>query len=341
MKISIIVPIYKVPEEYLKKCISSLINQTYNNVEILLIDDGSPDLCGEICDRFASNDHRIKVIHKRNGGLASARNRGVLEATGEYVVFVDADDWIEQDTCRILAEKISKDRCDVFMFGMVKEYNNTHSRYKYNLIDNHIYQFDEISFLQQQVLEYNSNIATATTKAIRRKILIDENIMHVERLKQGAEGIVFNLMLFEKIRTAMFIPDYLYHYTYNNQSISTTHDEKNHMLVVKCFEVIKDYIISINKEYLLDYYYNRLIYVVVTTAISGYFSPTNDEPYAIKKNKYINFLEQPIIKEALLAGKYDGIGIQRKIIVYLIRSKCFAMVSIIAKMRNMQKNHLF
>lgn len=92
--VSVIVPIYGV-EEYLEKCINSIINQTYKNLEIILVDDGSPDRCPEICDEYAIKDSRIKVIHKKNGGLSDARNAGLDVAKGDYFVFVDSDDWIE------------------------------------------------------------------------------------------------------------------------------------------------------------------------------------------------------------------------------------------------------
>ena len=92
--VSIIVPIYGV-EEYLSKCIDSIINQTYKNLEIILVDDGSPDKCPDICDAFEKKDERIKVIHKKNGGLSDARNAGIDTAHGDYIVFVDSDDWIE------------------------------------------------------------------------------------------------------------------------------------------------------------------------------------------------------------------------------------------------------
>lgn len=98
---SIIVPIYKV-EAYLDKCVQSLTKQTYPHVEIILVDDGSPDGCPAMCDAYAQGDSRIRVIHKENGGLSDARNAGIEAATGEYVIFVDSDDYIELDTCERL-----------------------------------------------------------------------------------------------------------------------------------------------------------------------------------------------------------------------------------------------
>ena len=95
-KISVIVPVYKV-EPYLRKCLDSIINQTYRNLQIILVDDGSPDNCGAICDEYASKDSRIEVIHEENGGVSAARNAGLKLAAGDYIGWVDSDDWIEPD----------------------------------------------------------------------------------------------------------------------------------------------------------------------------------------------------------------------------------------------------
>ena len=97
-KISIVVPIYKVEKE-IHRCVESLLAQTLKDIEIILVDDGSPDNCPSICDDYAKKDNRIKVIHKENGGLSEARNFGLLEAKAEYVLFVDSDDYIDKTTC--------------------------------------------------------------------------------------------------------------------------------------------------------------------------------------------------------------------------------------------------
>lgn len=105
-KISVIVPVYNV-EKYIDKCMRSLISQTYSNLEIILIDDGSADKSGEICDNYVQKDGRIKVIHKKNGGVSSARNIGIQNATGEYITFVDPDDWLEPDMYEQMMSKFS------------------------------------------------------------------------------------------------------------------------------------------------------------------------------------------------------------------------------------------
>ena len=107
--ISVIVPIYKV-EKYLDECISSIVNQTYRNMQIILVDDGSPDRCGEICDEWAKRDSRIMVIHKSNGGLSDARNAGIDVAIGEFIVFIDSDDWVESTMLEVMHNLLQKSR---------------------------------------------------------------------------------------------------------------------------------------------------------------------------------------------------------------------------------------
>lgn len=116
-KISIIVPIYKV-EQYLPRCIDSLTSQTYKNIELILIDDGSPDRCGKICDEYAEKDKRVKVVHKPNGGLSDARNKGLDIASGDYIMFVDSDDWIEKESCEVIVGLFDKYNVDIVSFGI-------------------------------------------------------------------------------------------------------------------------------------------------------------------------------------------------------------------------------
>lgn len=126
-KISVIVPIYKV-EDCLYRCVDSIINQTYTNLEIILVEDGSPDNCPMICDEYAKKDSRIRVIHKENGGLSDARNAGLEIATGEYIGFVDSDDWIHKDMYSILYKIISRKQCDIVECNAIKIENTINDK---------------------------------------------------------------------------------------------------------------------------------------------------------------------------------------------------------------------
>lgn len=115
--ISVIVPVYNV-EPYLDRCVQSIVDQTYTNLEIILVDDGSPDNCPAMCDAWAEKDCRIRVIHKKNGGLSDARNAGMAAAAGEYIAFVDSDDWIDPDMYELLYTRMTNDDCDIAACGV-------------------------------------------------------------------------------------------------------------------------------------------------------------------------------------------------------------------------------
>ena len=178
------------------------MTQTLKNIEILLVDDGSPDQCGKICDEYAEKDKRIQVLHKKNGGLSSARNFGCKAAQGKWVMFVDGDDWIEPDMCQTMYSAGEEKQVQLVMCGIMKDYGKSAAEYKFYLEDGKVYKGQECKWLQQQLLVYNGNIAVAYSKLIDRKLLINNQIFHDEVLRQGAEGwnLIFGYLRSWKVR---------------------------------------------------------------------------------------------------------------------------------------------
>ncbi|MEE1277137.1 MAG: glycosyltransferase family 2 protein [Fibrobacteraceae bacterium] len=152
--VSIIVPIYKV-EPYLRRCLDSIVNQTYTNLEIILVDDGSPDGCPQICDEYAAKDERIVVIHKENGGLSDARNAGLDICKGEYISFVDSDDWVDERYIEILFDLLTKENADIAIGeniqtrGICKNTNNISEiqLYSSKKILYHLFTHNHIAFI--------------------------------------------------------------------------------------------------------------------------------------------------------------------------------------------------
>ena len=128
MKVSFIVPVYRV-EKYLEQCVNSVLNQTYQNIELILVDDGSPDNCPKMCDEYAFEDNRVKVVHKPNGGLSDARNAGLSVATGEYIIFMDSDDfWTSNNHLEQLMNIVKTNSdCDFIGFNCSYYYSDTDS----------------------------------------------------------------------------------------------------------------------------------------------------------------------------------------------------------------------
>ncbi len=170
--ISVIVPIYNI-QEYLPQCIDSIINQTYTELEIILVDDGSTDSGGSICDEYALNDSRVKVIHKKNGGLVSARKAGIRAAHGEYITFVDGDDWIERDTYEKILE--IGQRADIITYACYEEYGDYRTVKENKLreglyVTGHECPLYETMLMGNVFFEFGIN-PSLCTKLIRRNIL--------------------------------------------------------------------------------------------------------------------------------------------------------------------------
>lgn len=212
--VSIIVPIYNV-EIYIRKCIQSLLNQTYNNYEIILVDDGSPDNCGLICDEFATESPIIKVLHLENGGVCRARNEGMKLAKGEYFCFVDSDDWVEEDYLKDFVDNLDtpftmvvQDAYRDLPNEVQKDYFNFRDE-KYELAKDKIKLFKDGFF--QEGFPWN--------KIFSSKIIIENNLTFDPAIKLGDDE-KWNLNYYKYIREFKFISKSNYHYIYNPNSIS-------------------------------------------------------------------------------------------------------------------------
>ena len=220
-KVSIVVPMYGV-EKYLKTCIDSLINQSLQNLEIILVDDGSPDNCGEIADQYAEMDERIQVIHKKNGGLSSARNAGMLMATGDYIGFVDSDDWVNKNMFSHLYSAALKSDADIAVGGHCDFRNGKVKKIKkHPLAGKTVRERKEIDEIRKNLC--GRNIADHETEAfpmsvwiaIYRRSLIFQNDLHFENTI--SEDVIFNLSAYKYANAIAFIGDTDYCYRTENQ----------------------------------------------------------------------------------------------------------------------------
>ena len=338
IKVSIIVPVYNVPEKALRDCLESTINQTMREIEVLVVDDGSTDHSGTICDEYALKDKRLRVIHKENGGLSAARNTGYEAAKGEWITFLDSDDWIEPTTCEENYDLGNKTNVDIVIFGTLQEFEHYKNLFKYHFENGQVFRGEECKRLQSEILDFNGNIATAWAKLIRKSVLDNNHVEHKAELRQGSEGIEFNIRLFEIISSAVFTDKVYYHYIFNPNSISAKHDESNHYYVIRCFEEIEKQIEnSVNRESLQSHFYNRFAYVIIATAISGYFSPANHQRYKEKKDAYLKYLSHPFVQRCLSLLNLKQLDIKRRVIISFIRIHCFIPICLAAMIRYIQK----
>ena len=178
-KISIIVPVYNVEHE-LSRCVDSILNQSYTNLEVILVDDGSTDRCPSICDAFVMKDRRVRVIHKPNGGLSSARNAGLREASGEWILYVDSDDYILNDSCERLIAVGAKYDCDIVSADAIREFNGGREYMVHgSLADGKCYPSRDFIIKTVKPCEW---YAPAWLNLYKRSFLIENNLFFVEGL---------------------------------------------------------------------------------------------------------------------------------------------------------------
>lgn len=230
--VSIIVPIYNV-EKYLEKCVKSLVRQTYSNLEIILVDDGSIDTSGTICDKFAEQDIRVKVIHKANGGASSARNVGIEAIMGEYAMFVDGDDWIDKDTIEMCVKKIS-DNPDLqcVLFSYTKEYPGksipihvmeTSEYFEGEEATKKIYRrLFGLSSEEMKHPERMNNIESCCMKLYKTSFVKEGKFFDTKEVG-SSEDALFNMYALYGVNKVCYIDENFYHYRKVPESITNSY----------------------------------------------------------------------------------------------------------------------
>ena len=231
--ISIIVPVYN-PGAYFDKCINSIINQTYKNLEIILVDDGSTDDTPSNCDLLAKQDHRINVIHKKNGGAASARNVGLDAATGDYIGFVDADDWIDSDMYEIMLSEIIKYGADAARCGIVRELGNGQTE-EWGTGNTDIRIVDSVQ-LQKDVAEAFGIVPVHLGNKLFKRECI--NSIRMDTRFKFAEDTLFNFMVSQSINSIVYHDIDRYHYVDNSSSITNKSINENNFDEHRVMDVI-------------------------------------------------------------------------------------------------------
>lgn len=223
-KVSIIVPIYNA-EDYLLNCLESLVNQTYESIEIILVNDGSKDKSLEICKEIAKNDERVKVFSIRNSGVSTARNLGIDKSTGDYITFVDSDDWAEENMIEFALDKANSTDCDVVVWSYFKNYLNKEKRLSLIPGGNQTFTTEkDILYLKSIYQFYGENklgdtVSAGTTwgKLYKSDLIKKNNIQFKEKLTRS-QDVIFGLEAFSKAKLISYYDESLYHYRINNSS---------------------------------------------------------------------------------------------------------------------------
>ena len=341
IKISIIVPIYNV-EEYLEQCIISLVSQTLKEIEIILINDGSTDKSIEICEKYSKIDSRIKLINKNNTGVSDSRNRGIEEANGEFIMFVDSDDWLEENACEIAYNNIKEKRADSLIFCYYRESSSGTTK-------KDIFKEEEIIFEDEELkkeiliptlgligekLKKPQRLDTLTpiyAKIYSSKIIKENNIRYIDLDKVPSECLMFNFDYYKNSKKVVYIKKYLYHYRRNNFTSITKGYRENlfekWLYWIKYMKKTK----NISDEMLLNAFYSRICFSVIP--LSGNIIKKDSFKELYKEMKMV--LNDPYYVEAYNVFTYNYFRIHWKIYFKLAKNRKIFLFCVMSKIMRM------
>lgn len=268
IKVSIIVPIYNV-ERYLRKCIDSLLVQTLKDIEIILVDDESPDACPEICDEYAEKDCRVKVVHKKNEGLGFARNTGIEHAVGEYVTFCDSDDWVEPEAYEYTYNKIKEKNLDVCWFQARRVTIDGSIKSEAKVKEEYFLDQERISWFRKEIIGENPEDDASKERGFsscmalfKRSIYVESGVRYPSERVVASEDFVFLLYFMKHVNRVGVLPNVFYNYLINPNSISTNYSEAKHERLLNMLSVLTDFCRS-SYEWndIKNHYYSKVLQI--------------------------------------------------------------------------------
>ena len=338
--VTVVVPVYKT-KEYLEQCVQSLRSQSYSNLEIILVDDGSPDECPALCDAYAAQDARIRVIHKENGGLSSAREAGIQNASGAYIMVVDSDDWIESDTVANCIEVAQRDNADCVMFGYTREYPG-------KSIDTLLFDCD-FSYEEARTEEkIHRRIVGLTGEELREPQRIDSlssvcmKLYRAEVARKGrivservvgtSEDTIFNLYALDSCRIS-YINRCFYHYRKTNtQSITTAYKADLAEKWDVMYSVVQEYIDGSGKAKAYHTpFLNRVACGMIGLGLNEISSSTNLRQ---KSRRLKAILSKPLYTEAFAQLDTSYCGVKWKLFFLLCKEKAAFPLALLLQLMN-------
>ncbi len=316
--LSIIVPVYKT-EQYLKKCIDSILAQKYQNYELILVDDGSPDRSGKICDEYAEKDNRIKVIHKQNGGLVSARIAGLQIAEGDYVGYVDSDDWIDVDYFSNMMD-IVNDNGDVdIVCSFYKEAYDTTNKIPPEQVESGIYCNEILSFLKDNMMYkapfFNFGIYPSVWSKITKRSILEKFQSQVPQgITLGEDSAVTYPMILNDCKTVYVLNDNLgYYYRQSADSMVHKYNPKLSKNVLQLINYLEETLKSNNHCFLEN---KLMYYAMIVKWVIGNEINSGDGIFTIAK-RVSEFRNNKIIDNFASRLPVDRLPLSVKVLIQL------------------------
>jgi glycosyltransferase involved in cell wall biosynthesis len=338
--VSVIVPVFNIPNRFLQQCLETLAKQTFQSMEVIIVDDSSSlEGNAELCDEAARKNQRFRVIHlKTNKGVSAARNRGIREAIGDWLTFVDPDDWIENDMVEQLTQRIGFADTDIVVCDCCVEYDR-------QTIKNSFYNIPESNFIWDEALRkktllqilgrnkeyFPSEIAIGVpwAKLYRRSFILQHNVYFNEKLNRMEDNI-FNLYLFSIANKVEYLPKTLYHYRRSGNSASSRFSPNVISDFTDVLECTDFFLQNINADQdLWQGYYARTIQSFNSFFNLYFFNPGNTDDYSCRKTKVLALLAQNPYNEALRKLNFHKADRSIAFLAILLKSKQIRILSLI------------
>lgn len=342
--ISVIIPVYNV-EKYLKQCLDSIVQQTYSNLEILLIDDGSTDGSGMICDQYEREDSRIRVFHKKNAGVSVARNYGLEQAKGTWILFVDSDDWISVNTISYAWNAIGETD-DICFIGYTKTEEDGQKTIPVNPENVKRVVVEKADFLglEFQILNRDRDTVcdrekiklSSPCKLYRRSLIENNHIRFPEQLPNGEDG-VFNLYAYRYARRGVALENELYYYRQRGDSVTRKYTPFVERDFRRLHQEYEKFIWTEEKpEVFSEVMDERKIWSLSFCCILKYCHPDCKESYQVRKRWFLKELQEEYQTEVSRV-KLGSFGLQKKIMFWSIKQKWFGLICILCYLNNRKK----
>lgn len=334
--ISIIVPIYNV-EKYIHRCIDSIINQTYENIEIILVDDGSSDGSGEICDEYQRKDERIKVIHKKNGGLGFARNSGLDVASGKYVTFIDGDDYIGLTHIEKMHTLITETNSDTCMAGHTKVYSNREEKHL-NVCSGKIYKGN----VKEQILPRMCGANTYGQDYIEmsvcmvllsNEIIKQNHLRFVSEREYVSEDLVFDFEYYPLSKSVCISDDADYYYCDNADSLTTKYRRDRFESQIKLYELLSEKALELGIWEECRERLQNTVLAIARYSVKLEYKFANVNGKKIAQNNIRNICKNSILKRILFDYNDENIKISSRIINHLIKRENYLLLNISMKLK--------
>ena len=336
--ISVIVPVYKA-EAFLRKCTGSILAQTCSDLELLLIDDGSPDQSGQLCDAIALEDRRVRVFHKPNGGVSSARNLGLEQARGDYIAFVDSDDWLEPEALEKLLSALRENGADTAGCGHRNVAGDGAASVEAPALPAGVYGPERItSGIVSRLL--GVRLAQPVLNGFIWRFLYTRSIIADNRITfEGAylEDELFLLEYFCHARRLAVVEEPLYNYYWN--AASATHKYMaDYMKVFHRFmERKEDLVRRCDLQRLSPRWRENSNWAGLLIAVSNEYAPGNPASFREKQRRVRAYTELPEMRQAMAALVPEGLGRNKQIVADLLRRRHFTLLTLLYRLKNRGK----